>query len=98
VVNQVVFIMLAYNLLQLYLLQHGRKALNKETTPRIRQQLRPADHYIIVYWQNYYGLFSPCELIEIIATLGDEARKKLAQKSRRLRRELTESMTNPRAP
>jgi hypothetical protein len=98
VVNQVVFIMLAYNLLQLYLLRQGQKALNKKTPPRIRQQLLPSDQHIIVYWQNYYGLFSPYELIEIIATLGDEARKKLAQKSRRLRRELTESMTNPRAP
>jgi hypothetical protein len=98
VVNQVVFIMLAYNLLQLYLLRQGRKALNKKTPPRIRRQLLPSDQHIIVYWQNYYGLFSPYELIEIIATLGDEARKKLAQKSRRLRRELTDTMTNPRAP
>lgn len=98
VVNQVVFVMLAYNLLQLYLLRQGRKALNKKTLPRIRQQLLPSDQHIIVYWQNYYGMFSPYELIEIIATLGDEARRKLAQKSRRLRRELTESMTNPRAP
>jgi hypothetical protein len=97
-VNQVVFTMLAYNLLQLYLLRQGRKALNKKTQPRIRQQLLPTDQHIIVYWQNYYGLFSPYELIEIVATLGDEARKKIAQKSRRLRRELTKSMTNPRAP
>jgi hypothetical protein len=98
VINQVVFIMLAYNLLQLYLLRQGRKELNKKTPPRVRQQLLPSDRHIIVYWQNYYGLFSPYELIEIIATLGDEARKKLAQKSRRLRRELTDTMTNPRAP
>jgi len=98
VVGQVVFIMLAYNLLQLYLLRKDRQELNRKTPPGIRQQLLPSDNYIIVYWQNYYGLFSTYEYTEIIATLGEEARKKIVQKSRRLRRELNESMQNPRPP
>jgi hypothetical protein len=98
VVNQVVFIMLSYNLLQLYLLRQGRKELNKKTQPRIRQQLLPADNHIIVYFENYYGLFAPLEFTEIIATLGEEARKKVAEKSRRLRRELNGVMRNPRPP
>jgi hypothetical protein len=98
VVNQVVFIMLSYNLLQLYLLRQGRKELNKKTPPRIRQQLLPADNHIIVYFEHYYGLFAPLEFTEIIATLGEEARKKVAEKSRRLRRELNGVMSNPRPP
>jgi len=98
VVNQVVFIMLSYNLLQLYLLRQARKELNKKTPPRVRQQLLPSDNHIIVYWQNYYGLFTPLEFAETIATLGEQARKKIAEKSRRLRRELNEAMTNPRPP
>jgi len=98
VVNQVVFIMLSYNLLQLYLLRQVRKELNKKPPPRIRLQLLPSDNHIIVYWQNYYGLFTPLEFAETIATLGEQARKKIAQKSRRLRRELNGAMTNPRAP
>jgi len=98
VVNQVVFIMLSYNLLQLYLLRQSRKELNKKTPPRVRQQLLPSDNHIIVYWQNYYGLFTPLEFAETIATLGEQARKKIAEKSRRLRRELNEAMTNPRPP
>lgn len=57
VVNQVVFLLLAYSLLQLYLLHQGRKKLNLKTLPRIRQQLRPSDSHTIVYWQNYYGWF-----------------------------------------
>jgi hypothetical protein len=88
VVSQVVFIMLSYTLLQLYLLRQGRKELNKKTLPRIRRQLLPADNHIIVYFDNSYGLFAPLEFTEIIATLGDEARKKVAEKARRLRREL----------
>jgi hypothetical protein len=98
VVNQVVFIMLAYNLLQLYLVKRGRKELNQKTLPRIRQQLLPSDNYVIVYYQNYYGLFRPFELVGLAVTLAEEARKKIAAKCRRIGRELDGAMNNPRPP
>ena len=99
VVQQVVFVMLAYNLLQVFLLRKHRQELNANTLPKVRQQLLPADSYTIVYWQNYYGLFTSYELIDIIGSLPDEPRKKLVDKSRRRRRELIEeSLKNPRAP
>ena len=98
VVNQTVFIMLAYNLLQFYLLRHEKKALNKKPMPHIRRQLLPADNYVIVYWQNYYGLFKPYELIGFVVQLSEQARKKIAEKCRRLGRELDGIMKNPRAP
>lgn len=98
VVNQTVFIMLAYNLLQFYLLRQDKKALNKKPMPHIRRQLLPADNYVIVYWQNYYGLFKPYELIGFVVQLSEEARKKIAEKCRRLGRELDGIMKNPRSP
>jgi hypothetical protein len=98
VVNQVVFIMLAYNLLQFYLLKRGRKELNQKTLPRIRQQLLPSDNYVIVYYQNYYGLFRPFELVGLSVTLAEEARKKIAAKCRRIGRELDDTLNNPRPP
>jgi hypothetical protein len=98
VVNQVIFIMLAYDLLQIYLLRQGRKGLNQKTLPRIRQQLLPSDNHIIVYWQNYYGLFRPFELVGFVVMLGEEARKKIAAKCRRIGRELNGLMQNPRPP
>ena len=98
VVNQVIFIMLAYDLLQIYLLSQGRKKLNQKTLPRIRQQLLPSDNYIIVYYENYYGLFSPFELVGFVVMLGEEARKKIAAKCRRIGRELNGLMQNPRPP
>ncbi len=98
VVNQVVFILLAYNLLQLYLLKRGRKELNPKTLPRIRQQLLPSDNYIIVYRQNYYSLFRPFELVGFVVTLSEEARKKIAAKCRRIGRELNITLRNPRPP
>jgi hypothetical protein len=85
VTNQVVFLLLAYNLLQLYLLRNRRRELNPKTLPKIRCQLLPAASFIIVYWQNYYGLFDSYELLEIIANLPEEPRKKIAEKSRRRR-------------
>jgi hypothetical protein len=98
VVNQVVFIMLAYNLLQIYLLRQGRKELNQKTLPRIRQQLLPSDNHIIVYWQNYYGLFKPFDLLGFVVMLREEARKKIAAKCQRIGRELNGLMQNPRPP
>jgi hypothetical protein len=98
VVNQVVFIMLAYNLLQFFLLKRRRKELNKKTLPRIRQQLLPSDNYIIVYSQNYYGLFRPFELVGFVVMLNEEARKKIAAKCRRIGRELNGVLKNPRPP
>jgi len=98
VVNQVVFIMLAYNLLQFFLLKRGRKELNQKTLPRIRQQLLPSDNYIMVYYQTYYGLFRPFELVGFVVTLNEEARKKIAAKCRRIGRELNGVMKNPRPP
>ncbi len=98
VVNQVVFIMLAFNLLQLYLLRQGRRELNKKTMPRIRQQLLPSDSHVIVYYQNYYALFKPFEIVGFVVTLHEEARNRIAQKCQRIRRELKGVMRNPRPP
>lgn len=96
VVNQVVFIMLATNLLQYYLLRQGRKALNNKPLPSIRRHLVPSNSYVIVYWQNYYGLFSGLEFAHILVTLGDEARQKVALRCRRLKGDLAGLLRNPR--
>ena len=98
ITNQVVFTMLAYNLLQLHLFRQKRKELNQKTMPHIRQQLLPSDNHIIVYHQNYYGMFRPFELVQFVVELGEQPRKKIAQKCRRIGRELNTLMYNPRPP
>jgi hypothetical protein len=98
VTNQVVFTMLAYNLLQLHLFRQRRKELNRKTLPCIRQQLLPSDNHIIVYYQNYYGLFRPFELVQFLVELPEKPRKKIARKCRRIGRELSTLMNNPRPP
>ena len=98
VVNRVVFTMLAYNLLQLHLFRQRRKELNLKTLPYIRQQLLPSDNHTIVYYQNYYALFRSFELVQFVVELPEEPRKKIAQKCRRIGRELNTLMNNPRPP
>lgn len=98
VTNQVVFTMLAYDLLQLHLFRQKRKELNQKTMPHIRRQLLPSDNHIIVYHQNYYGMFRPFELVQFVVELAEEPRKKIAQKCRRIGRELNTLMNNPRPP
>lgn len=99
VVTQIVFTMLAYDLLQIYLLRKGREELNAKTPLTVRRQLLPAATYIIIYQDNYYGLFETLEFMELMTVgLSDEARKKIGEKSRRLRRELGGVLTNPRPP
>ncbi|MFC1863573.1 transposase [Thermodesulfobacteriota bacterium] len=98
VTNQVVFTMLAYNLLQLHLFRQKRKDLNQKTMPHIRQQLLPSDNHVIVYYKNYYGMLRPLELVQFVVELGEEPRKKIARTCRRLGRELNTLMNNPRPP
>jgi len=98
VAHQVVFIILAYSLLQIFLCREGRKDLTGKTPPLIPNQLLPSDSYNLVYWQGYYAKFSAYELIHIVSSVSEEARKKLRDKSRRRLRELNESLANPRPP
>jgi hypothetical protein len=96
--NQVVFVALCYSLMQLFLLRIKRAELNRRTEPQIRRQLMPTDSFIIVYYCNRFALFTTAEYTEILLTLSAEASKKILEKIRRLRRELTQELKLVRAP
>ena len=98
VVNQVVFILLTFNLLQLFLLRQGRKDLTNKPTPFIRQQLLPTADHVIVYYRNYYGLFSTAELLALGLRLPEEPRLKIARKCERIHRDVTSLLHSPRPP
>jgi hypothetical protein len=78
--------------------KHGHKELNQKTLPRIRQQLLPSDNYVIVYYQNSFGRFTPFELVGFAVMLAEDARKKIAAKCHRIGRELNDALNNPRPP
>jgi len=96
--NQVIFVALAYSLMQLFLLRIKRSALNRHTQPRLRHQLMPTDSVIIVYYCSRFALFTPAEYTELLLTLPAEAGKKILEKIRRLRRDLEQELKIVRAP
>jgi len=98
VCNQVVFLALAYSLMQLYLRRIKRSQLNRRTQPRLRNQLVPTDSVIIIYHNNRFALLSPMQYTEMLLTLSKEASRKILEKVRRLRRELEQELTLVRAP
>lgn len=98
VVNQVVFVALAYTLLQLFLRDQERAELNRRTRPRVRDQLLPSAAVILIYCQQRFATLTPLEYTELLLTLTEPARRKILTQARRLRRELLAALPNPRPP
>jgi hypothetical protein len=98
VTNQVVFVGLAYTLLQMQLLQENRPELNRMTKNTLKHQMLPYGNHIIVYAQNYYGFFDLPEYTEIIMDIQEPGKSKLRKKVRRIRREFLSSLNRPRGP
>ena len=98
VVNQVIFVALAYNLLQLYLKRQGREELNRRTLPRVYNQLLPSASHIIIYCQNYFALFTTPDYTEILLTMAKNVQDKILHKTLRLKREMVQELNSPRPP
>jgi hypothetical protein len=98
IVNQVVFVLLTYSLLQWYLLRIGRKELNPKTRTRTLELLRPTLTVILIYYQNYVAFLTPLQHQELVLTLSEPARKKILAKTRRLRRSLAHALDHARPP
>ncbi|MGH7771223.1 MAG: transposase [Candidatus Binatia bacterium] len=98
IVNQVVFVLLTYSLLQWFLLRIGRKELNPKTRTRTLELLRPTTTTILIYYQHYVAYLTPLQHQELVLTLGEPARKKILAKTRRLRRSLAHQLEHARSP
>lgn len=98
VVNQVVFVLLVYSLLQWYWQRIRRPEFNPRTTARALDQLRPTMTVILIFYQGYVARLAPLEYQELLLTLKEEARLKILAKTRRLRRGLTHQLDHARSP
>jgi hypothetical protein len=98
IVNQVIFVALAYSLLQLYLRRTDRAELNRRTLPRLRQQLMPTRSVIILYYQNRFALLSVVQYTQLLLSLGAKARRKVLAKTRQIDREQAQELALVRAP
>jgi hypothetical protein len=98
VVNQVVFVLLMYSLLQWYWQRIRRPEFNPRTTARALDQLRPTMTVILIFYQSFVARLAPLEYQELLLTLEEEARRKILAKTRRLRRGLTHQLDHARSP
>jgi hypothetical protein len=98
VAHQVVFVALAYTLLQMQLLEENRPELNRMTRKHLQHQMLPYGNHIIVYAHHYYGFFDLPEYTEIIMNIEEPGKSKLLKKVRRIRREFLSSLNRPRGP
>ena len=86
VANQILFVELAYSLIQIFLRKVGRNELIGKTRQRLLDSLLPSQNQIALYHQQRFGMFDRYEYQELLLTLREGARRKLLGKTRRLRR------------
>jgi hypothetical protein len=84
VVSQVIFVLLAFSLLQVFLLRSDRGELAKMTKQRLLAELLPDGEKVAVYWGNQVGYFSVLEYSQILLNLPEGPRRRLLGTLRRL--------------
>jgi hypothetical protein len=98
VIQQALFVLLAYTLLQAHLRLRQRQELNRRTHPSIFGLLAPTLQVVAVYYRQRFCLFSIPEFARILLTVADPARGKLLEKIYRLEKNLYSLLENARSP
>jgi hypothetical protein len=98
VVNQALFVLLAYTLLQAHLLLRQRQRLNPLTRTSILDLLTPTLEVVAVYCQQRFCLLSLPEFARILLTIEEKARHKLRKKMRQFEKNLDDLLNNARPP
>jgi len=96
--SQVIFVLMAYSLLQLFLIQSDRGDLTKVTRQRLLQELLPDGDKVAIYFENHVGYFSLTEYSDILLNLPEGARRRLQGTVRRLRKTQLEPPALPERP
>ena len=98
VVNQVLFVLLAYTLLQGHLFLRHRQEMNPRTRDRMLQFLNPTLEVVAVYYQQRFCLLSIPEFAVILLELEETARAKLLPKMKQIKRDAYHLLQNARPP
>jgi hypothetical protein len=98
VVNQVLFVLLAYTLLQAHLQLRKRQQLNRRTCSSVFDLLTPTLQVVAVYYRQRFCLFTLAEFASILLTIADPARGKLLEKIKRIEKNLYSLLENARSP
>ncbi len=98
VVNQVLFVLLAYTLLQAHLFLRHRQQMNPRTRGRLLGLLNPTVELVAVYYQQRFCLLSLAEFAMLLLEVEDAARAKLLPKMKQLQRDIYHLLQNARPP
>jgi hypothetical protein len=98
VVNQALFVLLAYTLLQAHLQLRKRQQLNRRTCTSVFGLLTPTLQVVAVYYRQRFCLFTLAEFAGILLTIADPARGKLLEKINRVEKNLYSLLENARSP
>lgn len=98
VVNQALFVLLAYTLVQAHLVLRQRQQLNHGVWERPWQLLSPTLEVVAVYYRQRFCLLTLAEFGRILLDIGEPVRGKLREKLRRIEREQYSLLETARAP
>jgi hypothetical protein len=98
VVNQALFVLLAYTLVQAHLVLRQRQALTSGVWERAWQLLSPSLEVVTVYYRQRFCLLTLTEFGRILLDVAEPARGKLREKLRRIEREHYSLLETARAP
>ena len=98
VVNQVLFVLLAYTLVQAHLVLRQRQQLNRGVWEYTRQLLSPSLEVVAVYYRQRFCLLTLAEFGRILLDITDPARGKLREKLKRIEREQYSLLETARPP
>jgi hypothetical protein len=84
VVNQIVFVLMAYSLLQIFLVKTDRRDLARSVRERLFQELMNQEDEIAVYVDGRAAFLPPLEYQTILLSLNESARRKILGRTREL--------------
>jgi hypothetical protein len=98
VVNQALFVLLAYTLVQAHLVLRQRQALTRGVWEHTWQLLSPTLEVVAVYYRQRFCLLTLAEYSRILLDIAEPVRGKLREKLRRMEREQYALLETARAP
>jgi len=98
VVNQALFVLLAYTLVQAHLVLRRRQELTGGVWERTWQLLSPSLEVVAVYYRQRFCLLTLAEFGGILLDIPEPVRGKLRDKLRRIEREQYSLLENARPP
>lgn len=98
VLNQIIFVVLAFNLFQVFLRSQAKPPLSRRTRTRELNLLAPTASVVIIYSDNHFATFTPMAYTEFLIELEERSRIKIRDRLRRLRAEFDLGLKLARPP